>query len=175
MVTPSGHLSCIDADMALDGSPGCLLGPLQMPCVFGAIDGFSTPCIFSRGGRTGQHDECPSFPQADAPFLPSTVRRVQEWDVGALKTAFFNNASVVEDACRILQIQPQWCPAVGDIFGTNVYAMFEMRLSVLQEIVDLTTSIREIYLKFLPLYLYRILGSNISSHFPLDDFKIRMP
>ena len=60
LLREDGKLTCIDVDMAWSGSPGCLMGPLQMPCVFGAVHGFSTPCMFQENSVEGRHDECPN-------------------------------------------------------------------------------------------------------------------
>ena len=74
------------------------MGPLQMPCVFGAVrwyssecdhealltllfisiqvHGFSTPCMFKEHSIEGRHDECPYFPEADLSLSESSVRLI---------------------------------------------------------------------------------------------------
>ena len=48
LLREDGKLTCIDVDMAWSGSPGCLMGPLQMPCVFGAVRWYSSESVIMK-------------------------------------------------------------------------------------------------------------------------------
>eukprot|EP00939_MAST-03C_sp_MAST-3C-sp1_P002556 g2556.t1 len=182
MLHRDGHLSCVDADMAFDGSPGCLFGFLQTPCVFGVVNGFSVPCIFQEdSSRTGRHDECPYFEDADRPFLSQSFDLVLDrWNATEMVRRFFRNESVARDACESAAIPDIFCPSIVEMFDAHVVAMFELRISVLRELLERQRasqtremSIRETYKAFVALFFYRLLSSNVASNFEPSDFKFR--
>lgn len=168
-----GRMSCIDADMTFDTSPGCLMGPLQIPCVFGFVQGFSIPCIFQTKVEPGRHDECPTFVEADRPFLRTSLDLVRSWDAARAIDTYLSNPSVIRDTCESLRVDAELCPAITSIFGHHAESMFRLRLRTLQDVITPDRTVREVYRAFLPLYLYRVLQTNVSEFFEPEQFKFR--
>ena len=61
---------------------------------------------------------------------------------------------------------PTLCVLLAPLFANPV-------VCAPMQVIDSETSIRDIYSKYLPLYLYRILGSNVSRYFSPDEFKMK--
>jgi len=175
LLREDGKFTCIDVDMAWSGSPGCLMGPLQMPCVFGAVHGFSTPCMFQTHNVEGRHDECPYFPEADLAFSERSIRVVRDMNVDFVISYFLNSQERVNQVCDTLHIDLMLCPRVEDIFGEHAVSMFRLRIEILREILEMFPgiSMRSVYRSFLPKLLYRALQRNVTSMFDESWFRFR--
>jgi hypothetical protein len=185
--------------MTFNHAPGCHLGGVRMPCVFGgAGTTFSAPCLFAEGvppvdprgpspAVGPAHDDCPRFPQRDAPFGRRALRAVASWDPRALRRGFFRAQRLVDDACFRLELSPALCPAVEDVIDEGAVQLFNLRVETLKEVLhdDLEAlaetpwapregapSVLEVYRRFIPLYMYKILraGDTVFAHYSPGDF-----